>query len=79
MTPLVHVTLRALAVLRGENTADECVSPLFRLACSPHLSHRDARYIGAGDLMSDYPRPSNRVPTCPVCAVAWDEALEGRK
>ena len=71
MTPLVHVTLRALAVLRGD---DLDVLPVAKAACGDSLDL--SNYVGAspGGLY-----PPGIVPTCPTCAVAWDEALEGRK
>lgn len=71
----VHVTLRALAFLRGSRDPSIRANALFCAATDATegslAALLDAEYCLAG-------KPGWRMPTCPACAVAWDEALSQR-
>lgn len=65
---VAHVTLRAIAYLRGRNFLDEDIdtSACDRSRLNPYEPH-----VAVADI--NY---NARLPTCPECLVLWDAAQE---
>lgn len=72
-TEFVHLTLRAAVEL---GLQDSGRTPAMQLACTNEEVPLGSNVITAGDVATML--PTIPVPTCPKCAVIWDQALEKR-
>ena len=66
---MIHVTEMAIDGLRGRLDA---TSRGGRLACTGQVA------TGTNNIAARWTGSQSRLPTCPRCAVLWDEALSAR-